>query len=181
MQGFIGEVRMFAGNFAPQGWAFCEGQLMPISQNTALFSILGTTYGGNGQTTFALPDFRGRVPLGPGKGPGLSQYDPGQTGGTEVVTLNINEMPLHTHGAKSSGTMSCYSGPGGDTSPKNNFLAEAEGNIYSDVENANMAAGGVAVETTIDMAGGSAPHNNIQPFLSINFIIAIEGDFPKQG
>lgn len=161
---------MFAGNFAPRDYAFCQGQILPIAQNTALFSLLGTTYGGNGQTTFALPDLRGRVPVQQGQGPGLSSYSLGQTGGAENVTLNVSQMPAHSHAA----TTNANAGGGGDTSPTNNFLAGD--NQYSNVSNTQMNANTVQIAA----AGNSQPHTNLQPFLAINFIIALQGIFPSR-
>jgi microcystin-dependent protein len=164
-QPFIGEIILFAGNFAPRGWAFCNGQLLAISQNTALFAILGTTYGGNGQTTFALPDLRGRVPIHPGQGPGLSMYDLGQVGGTETVTLNVNEMPQHTHRQPATN--------GEQTTNRPNGALPAGGGVYAEDSDGSM----LAPATTV---GGSQPHNNIQPYLGVNFIIALEGIFPAR-
>jgi microcystin-dependent protein len=167
---FIGEIRIFAGTFAPVGWAFCQGQLLAIAQNDALFSLIGTTYGGDGQTTFALPDLRGRFPVHQGQGPGLSNYTIGEITGTETVTLTVPQLPNHTHTANA--------GSGGNNlSPAGNVWAtDAGGNTaaYSDTSNASMAA------TAIGVAGGSQPHDNIQPFLGVNFIIALEGIFPPR-
>ena len=159
---FIAEIILFAGNFAPRGWAFCNGQLLSISQNTALFSLLGTTYGGNGQTTFALPDLRSRVPVHPGQGPGLSSYQLGQSGGAETVTLGVNQLPAHTHAATS---------PPVDTAATSNRptsgMAPARGGAY---------APGPSVGST----GGSQPHTNLQPHLALNYIIATQGIFPSR-
>lgn len=170
---FIGQVILFGGNFAPRGWAFCAGQIMSIAQNTALFSILGTTYGGNGTTTFALPDLRGRVPVGPGQGPGLSNYDLGQVGGTETNTLLISQMPMHNH------LLTASNQPADQASPQGNFLAtEPTGStaIYHT---------GPAAETlnpsAITLTGGSQPVNNLQPYLGLNYIIALEGIYPSRG
>ncbi len=171
---FIGEIRMFGGNFAIIGHAFCNGQLLSIAQNTALFAILGTTYGGDGRTTFALPDLRGRVPIHFGQGPGLSSYALGQKGGNETVTLTTNEIPAHSHPV--TATTNANSGPAGDTLPNGNFLAE--GNSYNSASNAQMNAN--AVQVTLGNAGGSQPHNNIQPYTCINFIIALQGIFPSR-
>jgi len=174
MEPFIGEIIMFGGTFAPKGWALCNGQLLSIAQNSALFSILGTTYGGNGQTTFALPDLRGRVPVHPGTGPGLSTYVAGEASGTENVTLIINEMPAHNH------QLLANSGNGGSPSPSNNFpaivtdLGGEQLNAYSPTANGTMAPGAVTP------TGGSQPHNNMQPFLCVNFIIATSGVFPSR-
>lgn len=169
---FIGQVMLFAGNFAPRGWAFCNGQLLSIAQNTALFSILGVTYGGNGQTTFALPDLRGRVAIHPGQGPGLSAYTLGEAAGTENVTLITNQMPMHNH------MVACSSETANLPSPQGNFLGtESQGatQVYvggTPNEFLNQAA--------ITPAGGSQPHTNVQPFLCVNYIIALEGIFPSR-
>ena len=164
---FIAEIVMFGGNFAPRGWAFCQGQLLSIAQNTALFSLLGTTYGGNGQTTFALPDLRGRVPIQQGSGPGLTPRVLGEQGGTETVTLQVTQMPAHTH------TVSASTAAAGDTVPTGNVLSE--GSIY------HAAPGNTTLSpTAIGASGGSQPHNNIQPFLALNFIIATQGIFPSR-
>jgi microcystin-dependent protein len=167
---FVGEIRMFGFNFAPQGWAQCNGQLLPIDQNTALFSLLGTTYGGDGRTTFALPDLRSRVPVGQGQGPGLSSYAEGQAGGAETVTLVAAQMPGHTHPVKAS------SGPANSDQPGGRALARSASHIYtakpdtSTVMNADM----------LGDAGNSQPHDNIQPYLAVNFCIATAGIFPSR-
>lgn len=166
-QPFIGEIVMFAGNFAPRGWSFCSGQTLSIAQNTALFSILGTTYGGNGQTTFALPDLRSRVPIHPGQGPGLSSYSLGQQGGSENVTLTVPQMPAHNH------TLNANNGASNDTIPTNAFFSE--GGLYT-----TNAANVQMNPATIGLTGGSQPHPNIQPYLAINFIIALQGIFPSR-
>jgi len=162
---FIGSVILFAGNFAPRGWAFCDGQLLAISQNTALFSILGTTYGGNGVTTFALPDLRGRSPIGPRQGPGLSNHDLGETGGVETVTLNVNELPAHQHLQPASDAEQDTNRPGN--------AVPARGGVYA----------GSGDGTTLDptsIAGGNQPHQNRPPYLGLNYIIALEGIFPSR-
>jgi microcystin-dependent protein len=168
---FIGQIILVPYNFAPRGFAFCQGQILPISQNTALFSLLGTTYGGNGQTTFALPDLRGRVPNGTGQGPGLSNYDLGQVGGVESVTLTQNEMPQHTHALR------CFSDDGNQGNPNPNILATsgAAPPPYS-----NQAPDSSMAATAIGLAGGSQPHNNLQPYLTLNYCIALEGIFPSR-
>ncbi len=171
----LGELALFCGNFAPAGWALCNGQLLPISQNTALFSILGTTYGGDGKSTFALPDLRGRVPVHPGQGAGLSSYSLGQTGGSEQVTLTTNQLPTHTHPAN------CLSTAGDSQqqrSPKGAVWA-AESQGVTTVYDAN------APDTTMDpraigTAGSSQPHANVQPYTCVNFIIALQGVFPTR-
>ena len=169
---FIGEIVLFAGNFAPRGWAFCQGQLLSIAQNTALFSILGTTYGGDGRVTFALPDLRGRVPLGQGQGPGLSNYVLGEQSGTENVTLLITEIPQHTH------LLTCLNGDGDKQTPVGNVLANdgaGGANPYSD-----QTPSGVMSPLAVQPAGGSQPHNNLQPYLALDYIIAMEGIFPSR-
>jgi microcystin-dependent protein len=176
-------------NFAPRGWAFCQGQLLPISQNTALFSLLGTTYGGNGVTTFALPDLRGRVPLGFGQGAGLSSYVQGQVGGVENVTLTINQMPIHTHTislGSLQATLKARNTPGNTQTPVGNVPAvEAAGvtATYSDQgANASMAAGGIDVSgnPTAANTGGSLPTGILQPYLAMNYCIALAGIFPSR-
>jgi microcystin-dependent protein len=168
---FIGEIRMFGFNFAPVNWALCAGQLMSISQNTALFALLGTMYGGDGVTTFALPDLRGRVPLGAGQGLGLSNYNQGQQGGEENHTLITQEMPQHTHQVSASAASDA-------TTPANNFLGDDPRNpvnVY------NTTSDGTLMNARmIGVAGGSLPHNNMQPYLCINYCIALQGIFPSR-
>lgn len=174
---YIGEISMFAGNFPIRGYALCYGQLLPIAQNTALFSILGTTYGGNGQTNFALPDLRGRVPIGQGFGPGLSEYFLGQSGGVENVTLTINEMPGHTHPINI--TPKGFSETGNTADPAGTYPANTgalDKEYRSTGTTVNM--GSFAGSTT--STGFSAPHNNMPPFLTINFLIALQGIFPPR-
>ena len=167
---FLGMIATFGFGFAPRGWAQCNGQILPIAQNTALFSLLGTTYGGNGQTTFALPDLRGRVPIHQGQGPGLSNYDLGQVSGVENSTLTSNQMPQHTHVA----TLHASTQPAGDTLPTGNYLAD--GGAYLSTTNTAMNAGAV----TNGLAGGSQPFSLLQPYLVINFCICLEGIFPSR-
>jgi microcystin-dependent protein len=167
---FLGMIIQVGFNFPPRGWALCNGQILSIAQNTALFALLGTTYGGNGQTTFALPDLRGRVPIHPGQGPGLSSYDLGQQAGSEAVTLTMNQMPTHTHVA----TLHASNQPAGDTLPTGNYLAD--GGAYLGTTNTAMNAGAV----TNGLAGGSQPTTIIQPYLCINFCICLEGIFPSR-
>jgi microcystin-dependent protein len=159
---------MFGCNFAPRGWALCNGQLLSIAQNTALFSLLGTTYGGNGQTTFGLPDLRGRVPIHFGQGPGLSSYVQGQTGGVESVTLIPQQIPAHNH------SLACSSDDANAGSPANNFPAAVANPIYSNAQNAALAA------NAISTVGGSQPHENRQPYQTLNFCIALQGIFPSR-
>jgi len=174
---FIGEIKMVGFNFAPRGWALCDGQLLPISQNTALFSLLGTTYGGDGRTTFGLPDLRGRVPTHQGTGPGLTNRRIGEKIGTEYVTLNVAQMPSHNHAA--TGALAANSDGASTTAAVGNVLAEADENTYtSEAANENMQSGTVSV--TVSNAGGGQPHNNMQPTLCINFVIALVGLFPSR-
>ena len=173
---FIGEITLFAGNYAPRGWAFCQGQLLSIAQNTALFSILGTTYGGDGQTTFALPDLRGRAPIGPGQGPGLPPYYLGELGGEPTHTLIYPEMPAHSHAAQASGVAAggTSASPGGGTWAS----STARDTLYSNAApDSPMAAGNI----TVGAAGNSQPHNNMPPYLGVNYIIALEGFYPSRG
>ena len=169
---YLGEIRMFAGNFAINGWALCNGQILSISQNSALFSLLGTTYGGNGQTTFALPDLRGRVPIHMGQGPGLSNYMLGQQTGSESITLLQNQMPAHNH------AVSAVSSGGNQASPAAGYPAvESTGtslDYSSSNPNTTMSPGMIAA------AGGNQPHSNIQPVLGVNFIIALQGIYPSR-
>jgi microcystin-dependent protein len=171
MDPFIGEVKLFAGAFAPRGWAFCDGQLLAINQNTALFSIIGTTYGGDGRTTFALPDLRGRVPLGPRRGAGLSDYREGQKGGVEHVTLTTSQMPNHSH------SLNADTNAGTTNVPTNHILANtaAFDNEYS-TQSPNTTMNTTAIGNT----GGNQSHENRQPFLAINYIIAVQGVFPSR-
>ena len=180
MDPFIAEIVMFGGNFAPRGWAYCNGQLLSIASNQALFSLLGTTYGGDGRTTFALPDLRGRIAMHPGTGPGLSTYRLGQRGGVESVILNATQIPSHTH--VSTGTIKCNFNPGTPataTSPVNGMFAMAESKLYNTAAgDKSMASEGVAV--TVGNTGGSLAHTNIQPFECVNYIIALVGTFPSR-
>ena len=168
-------IMLFAADFAPKNWAFCNGQLIAIAQNTALFSLLGTTYGGNGQTTFALPDLRGRAPVGTGQGPGLPSINLGQVSGEPTHTLIITEMPAHNHAAQAAGN----SNPGDNASPGGNTWATstARDNLYINAApNGPMAANTV----TIGIAGGSQPHNNMQPYVGLSYIICVEGIYPSR-
>lgn len=162
---FLGSIVLFAGNFAPRGWAFCNGQILAISQNTALFSLLGTTYGGNGQTTFALPDLRGRAAISAGQGPGLANYSLGESAGEETVTLNVNQIPAHQHAQPASNAEQDTNRPGN--------AVPAKGGVY-----AGSTDGATLDPTTI--AGGSQPHDNRSPFLALNYIIALQGIFPSR-
>lgn len=167
---FIAEIRMFAGNFAPAGWAICDGSLVPISENDAMFNLIGTIYGGDGQDTFALPDLRGRIPIHAGQGPGLSNYVIGQAAGTETVTLTVSQTPSHSH------PYTATLNPAAATSPNNAVFARAAGDIYtSDVSSMSPLA-----PQSVGSAGGSQPHENTMPYLVINFIISLYGIFPTQ-
>jgi microcystin-dependent protein len=168
---YIGEIRMFAGNFAPQGWMKCEGQILSGAEYSALFSLLGTTYGGNGTTNFALPDLRGRAPIHYGQGPGLSAYSIGQQGGTESTTLTVNNLPAHNH------SINGIVEDGNNASPTGNFPA---GTKLLDPEYSNS---GTVTPMNANMAGytgGNAPVNNMQPYLTVTYIIALEGIYPTQ-
>lgn len=180
MDPFIGEIRMVGFNFAPNGWALCNGQLLSISQNTALFSLIGTFYGGDGVQTFALPNLQSRVPVHQGQGLGLSVYTIGQAGGTENVTLVANQMPSHNH------TVGVSNLAGSASDPTNNLLAQANTGTPRQ-PNLNVPnfvpppATGSLAPTAVSMAGGNQPHPNIQPYLCVNFIIALQGVFPSRG
>ncbi len=186
----LGEIVMFGGNFAPRGWAFTDGQLLPISVNSALFSILGTTYGGDGRTTFALPDLRGRVPMHAGRGPGLTERRLGERGGVEAVTLNTSQIPSHTHTASSIATttsvLKATSTSGNTNIPTGNVLADdGSDRIYKAIApDVSMSAAAIEsttdVTTTVNATGGSQPHTNVQPYQVVNFIIATQGIFPSR-
>lgn len=170
---FVAEIRIFPFNFPPTGWAFCDGQLLPLSQNTALFSLLGTTYGGDGKSNFALPDLQGSAPMHPGQGPGLSLYDLGQTGGTETVTLLESEIPAHAHVMRAS------------VDPADNQIPSPETSLARSSQGAAYQA---SVNGLVNMnpqilapAGGGLPHNNLQPYLTLSFCIALQGVFPPRG
>ena len=168
---FVAEIRIFPFNFAPKGWAWCDGQLMPLSQNTALFSLLGTTYGGNGKSNFALPDLQGRAPMHPGQGPGLSLHDLGETGGSETVTLLESEIPSHNHGLRAN------TQDNADTnvvSPSASFAKSTGGSLYQAQSGAMLSGQALAP------AGGDQPHNNMQPYLTFYFNIALQGVYPPR-
>ena len=165
---FLAEIRIFAANFAPRGWALCNGQILPINQNQALFSLLGTTYGGDGQTSFALPDMRGRVPIHAGPADDSSVRIPGQKAGEEMHTLSLAEIPTHTHPSTASAAQAQTDAPGGAAwadSGVNGFSATADGQMHP---------------SSVTSAGGGQPHANMQPFLVLNYIIALQGIFPSQ-
>jgi microcystin-dependent protein len=170
---FVAEIRIFPFNFAPRGWAWCDGQLLPLSQNTALFSLLGTTYGGNGKSTFALPDLQGRAPMHPGQGPGLSLHDLGETGGSDTVTLLQSEMPNHPHTMRANTDFADLQVP----SPARSIARSQNANAYK------APAGQPVVQLNpgaLAPAGGDQPHNNLQPYLTLYFNIALQGVFPPR-
>jgi microcystin-dependent protein len=171
---FVAEVRIFPFNFPPTGWAFCDGQLMPISQNTALFSLLGTTYGGDGKSTFAIPNMQGNAPMHPGQGPGLSLHDLGETGGSDTVSLLESEIPAHTHLVMVDGL---FDGTGPAPSPLQSYAKASAGTPYSSVTNTNVVTFNA---NAIAPAGGDQPHNNMMPYLTLNFCIALQGVFPPR-
>lgn len=172
---FVAEIRIFPFNFAPKGWAWCDGQLMPISQNTALFSLLGTVYGGDGKSNFALPDLQGRAPMHPGQGPGLSWHDLGETGGSETVTLLESEIPAHSHAARVSNQQGDVQQPGPSTS-----IARPVGALPFVPGSPNPPVSAMS-DQSLAPAGGDQPHNNLQPYLTFYFNIALQGVFPPRG
>ncbi len=173
---FLGEIRMFAGNFAPRGWAFCDGQILSIAQNAALFSLLGTTYGGNGQTTFALPDLRGRFPMHEGSGPGLPSYTLGERSGNYISTLTTSNLPVHSH----TGYIRVADTKGSNFYPANGYIADSSTVTFQQftptVPAGNKTIQGVQTNPT----GGSQPFSIMNPYLTINFIIALQGIFPSR-
>jgi microcystin-dependent protein len=167
---FVGEIRMFGGSFAPAGWAFCDGSLIPISENDTLFNLIGTTYGGDGENTFALPDLRGRIPIHQGQGPGISNYLIGERAGVEDVTLTTQQIPLHNHSLLASTAAATSASPSGNILATSPTIAS----YVIDVAGPQLAAGAVVG------AGGSQPHVNLMPFQCISFIISLFGIFPTQ-
>lgn len=172
MDPFVAEIRIFPFNFAPKGWAWCDGQLLPLSQNTALFSLLGTTYGGDGKSNFALPNMQGNAPMHPGQGPGLSLHDLGESGGSESVSLLESEIPAHAH------TLSVQNVPLGSviTPAGNTYTRPASGNLYGSTSLNMQPMAGEALAP----AGGDQPHNNMQPYLTFYFCIALQGVYPPR-
>lgn len=205
MEGTIGEIRMFAGNFAPRTWAFCEGQLMSIAENNALFAVIGTIYGGDGRTTMAMPDFRGRAPIGVGQGPGLPYFPQAQRGGATQHTMSLNEMPSHTHTAQAAGGAGSLSGTataamkvnnaeGGELNPSGLYLGTTTSSgVYAEEATANtLAADAITVDTSglsvdvtglnvaVDHSGGSLPFYIMQPYIAMHYIICLTGLFPSR-
>ncbi|MEO1263200.1 MAG: tail fiber protein [Bacteroidota bacterium] len=185
MEGMIGEIRLFGGNFAPRNWAECSGQLLAIAQNTALFSIIGTIYGGDGRTTFALPDIRGRVVIGPGTGPGLPTYREGARSGTQTNTMTIFTMPQHNHAASANTSLAMGAGSAGTGTGANNSLASTStaGDIYiaSDPNQAVKLRGNPLVLTaTVNNTGSGQSYNNMQPYNVARYIICLTGVFPSR-
>lgn len=170
---FVAEIRIFPFNFAPKGWAWCDGQIMPISQNTALFSLLGTTYGGDGKSTFALPNMQGNAPMHPGQGPGLSLHDLGETGGSDYITLLESETPAHSHSLMS------FSAVGNRSTPINNSISRVSGSTPYVAGSPTPALTNMSSQA-ITPAGGSQPHNNLMPYLTFYFNIALQGVFPPR-
>ena len=170
---FVAEIRIFPFNFSPRGWAWCNGQLLPISQNTALFSLLGTTYGGDGKSTFALPNLQGRAPMHPGQGPGLSLHDLGEQGGSEHVTLLQSEIPAHSHTMRANE----FTGNNSIPAPSVSLAESTGGNAYAPASSPQTQA----TPEALSPSGGSVPHNNMQPYLTMNFNIALQGVFPPRG
>ncbi|PKQ62115.1 phage tail protein [Labilibaculum manganireducens] len=181
--GYLGEIRLFAGNFAPRGWHYCDGSLLPIADNDALFSLLGTVYGGDGRSTFGLPDFRGRIPVGVGTGPGLTERWLGQISGMEISTLTVDSLPSHTHSLKAVGT------EGNEQQPEDAVFAlsygqfQQEGSTYTG-QNTNFTKSTTNLEPmnpkSVGNAGGSTQHYNVQPFLGINYVICLQGLYPSR-
>jgi microcystin-dependent protein len=168
---FVGEIRMFAGNFAPRGWAFCDGQLLAVSQNDALFSLLGTIYGGDGRTTFGLPDLRGRIPVHAGQGPGLSERRLGAKGGEEKVTLTVQQLPAHTHSVQGTNDTADATTPAGNVPAQSTIV-----DLYTPPTTADQSFATQAVSNV----GGSQSHTNLMPFLCVHFIIALFGIYPSR-
>jgi microcystin-dependent protein len=166
---FVAEIRIFPFNFAPKGWAFCDGQILPLSQNTALFSLLGTYYGGDGKSNFALPDIQGNAPMHPSQGPGLSLHGLGETGGSETVSLLESEIPSHSHTLKADVLDIADTNV---VSPNASLALSSGGTLYQDTPNGSMS------DNAITPAGGDQPHNNMQPYLTLNFCIALQGVYP---
>jgi len=170
---FVAEIRIFPFNFAPTGWAFCDGQLMPISQNTALFALLGTVYGGDGKSNFALPDMQGNAPMQPGQGQGLSERILGEMSGVESITLLQSEIPVHTHTVMTMSDPGTLQAPG----PDRILARSSNATAYQTNTSANLQ---MMAPQALALAGGGLPHNNMQPYLTLNFCIALQGIFPQR-
>ena len=178
---FIGEVKLLGFNFAPKGYATCQGQILSIAQNTALFSLLGTTYGGNGTTTFALPDLQGRFPIGQGQGPGLPYYSMGELAGSPSVTLNSTNIPAHVHTLNAARVnLKVASGNAGENSPEGTYPATTSAASYSDAASPNVFGGAPQVTGTTDITGNSQPFSVLNPYLCMNYSIALQGIFPSR-
>ncbi len=178
---YIGEIKLFGGNFAIRSWAMCDGQLLPISQNSALFSILGTIYGGDGRTTFALPDMRGRAAIHAGNGPGLSDRRLGSKGGAETTTQNLTQLASHNHNASTTGTITVDAVPGTTPTAAGSYLANSTVNMYGTAAPAaTLHADTFTGTTTVLNNGGQQPMNNMQPYLTVTFLIALQGVFPSR-
>lgn len=173
---FVAEIRIFPFNFAPTGWAFCNGQILPISQNTALFSLLGTTFGGDGRSNFALPNLQGNAPMNPGQGPGLSLHDLGETGGSTTVTLLASEIPIHAH------SINCVDGGrvGGQVGQPGNAIPVKTGGTPANAYTGSATPNQTMATNMVAPVGGSQPHNNMMPYLTLNFCIALQGVFPPR-
>lgn len=171
MEPFLGEIRLFAGNYAPSGWAICDGRSLPIADNNALYSLLNTVYGGDGVSTFNLPDLRGRLPVHQGTGPGLSSYALGAKAGSETVTLTATQLPSHNH------AMLASLDSAQTASPQNNLLAASTVSFYSAADSTTLVS---MAPTMVASTGGNQPHNNLMPFLCVNYIIALQGIYPTQ-
>lgn len=173
MDPFVAEIRIFPFNFAPKGWAFCDGQILPLSQNTALFSLLGTTYGGDGKSNFALPNMQGNAPMHPGQGPGLSLHDLGETGGSDTVTLLESEIPSHSHTLMADNNNALLNIP----APNESLSRSVGALVYCNITNQNIVT---MSDNTVAPAGGDQPHNNLMPYLTLNFCIALQGVYPPR-
>ena len=180
MDPFIGQIMAVGFNFAPRGWAMCQGQLLSISQNSALFSLLGTMYGGDGRTTFGLPDLRGRVAIGIGQGPGLSNYDQGQAGGVEQETITVNQMPAHTHALTVTAAVQVSTTNPDSDEAGGGHLTNTSSNFYAAAGTPGNNLGGVSASGTAANTGGSQPVSVMQPYLALNYIIATMGIFPSR-
>jgi microcystin-dependent protein len=175
---FVAEIRIWACNFPPTGWAFCDGQLLPISQNTALFSLLGTFYGGDGKSTFALPDMQGNAPMQPGQGNGLSLRDIGEVGGSQYVTLLQSEIPLHSHNLQATDGDATVADPAGAYLAKGNYDGGTQSGVVAFYN--TTAPNTLMSPNALSITGSSFPHNNMQPYLTLNFCIALQGVFPAR-